>query len=133
MKKVIPKYLELKVGGKLPTEAPTNLPKAPNTATLGTMSDLRNNIYLQTEEDQGRLTMVAEEERDRREARGDRDRYSEMQRVNTPEVDQPLVQKKFRIEMRFSAIGNGGSKELEWFYRTMTRLVNTKKKSVEIT
>ena len=112
VKVAIPKYLELKARGKLQTEAPINLPKAPNTATLGTMSDLGNDIYLQTEEDQVRLRKDAKEERDRREARGDGDRYLEMQRVNAPEVDQPLAQKKFRIEMRFSATGNGGSEEL---------------------
>ena len=93
----MPKYLELKAGGKLPTKAPMNLPKAPNTATLGTMSDLCDNIYLQTEEDRVRLRMEAEEERDRREGRGDGDRYSEMQRVNAPEVAQPLVQKNLEL------------------------------------
>ena len=110
-----------------------NLPKPPNMATLGTMSDLGNDIYLQTEEDRVRLRKEAEDERGRREAREDGDRYSEMQRVNAPEVDQPLVQKKFRIEMRFSGTDDGGSEKLEWFYGTVTRLVNKKKRSVEIT
>ena len=44
-----------------------------------------------------------------------------------------MVRKKFRIEMRFSGTDDGGSEKLEWFYGTVTRLVNKKKRSVEIT
>ena len=69
--KAMAQYLKLKARGILPTKAPMHLPKGPNTTTLGTMFDLRNDIYQQTEEDRVRLRKEAEEERYRREARGD--------------------------------------------------------------
>ena len=80
-----------------------------------------------------RLRKEAGEERDRREARGDGDRYLEMQRVNTLEVAQPMVQKTCRVDRRYSATDSGGNEKLESFYGTVTRLVNEKKRSVEIT
>ena len=42
-------YMNLKKEGKLPTVAPMKMPSAPNMATLGTMSELVNNLYKQTE------------------------------------------------------------------------------------
>ena len=128
----IPRYVELKRAGKLPTEAPMTLPRAPNTVTLGTMSELGNNLYEQTEADRARLRMEAQEERDRRERRGEGDIYSEMQMVNAPEIDRMLVKKKFRIEMRFSSPGDGGSEEFDWYSGTVIRLVNKTKRTVEI-
>ena len=41
----IPLYVDLKSKGKFPTVAPLKLPRPPNMATLGTMSELGNNIY----------------------------------------------------------------------------------------
>ena len=41
-------YDDLKRKGKLLTLAPLKLPCPPNVATLGTMSELYNNIYKQT-------------------------------------------------------------------------------------
>ena len=43
------------------------------------------------------LIKEAQDERDRIEERGKGDRCSEMQWVNAPEIDNKLVQKKFRI------------------------------------
>ena len=42
-------YVGLKRKGKLPTVAPLKLQCPPNVATLGTMSELDNNLYKQTE------------------------------------------------------------------------------------
>ena len=38
-------YMNLKKEGKLPTVAPMKMPSAPNMATLGTMSELGNDLY----------------------------------------------------------------------------------------
>ena len=43
----IPLYVDLKRKGKLPTVAPLKLPCPPNVATLGTMSELGNDLYKQ--------------------------------------------------------------------------------------
>ena len=42
----IPLYIDLK--GKFPTVAPLEMTYPPNVATLGTMSELGNNLYKQT-------------------------------------------------------------------------------------
>ena len=43
-----PLYVDFKRKGKLPTVAPLKMPCTPNVATLGTMSELGNDIYKQT-------------------------------------------------------------------------------------
>ena len=55
-----------------------------------------------------------------------------MQRVNTPEIDNKLIQKKFRIDMRFSQPGDSDEKLLDWYYGTVNDIVNKKKRSVKI-
>ena len=47
--------IDLKRKGKFPTMAPLKLPCPPNVATLGTMSELGNELYKQTEIEQVRL------------------------------------------------------------------------------
>ena len=43
-----------------------------------------------------------------------------------------MVQKKFRIEMRFSQTGDSDRKLLYWYYGTVTEIVNKKKRSLKI-
>ena len=43
-----------------------------------------------------------------------------MQRVNTLEIYNKVVQKKFRIEMRFIQPENSGEKLLYWYHGTVT-------------
>ena len=79
-----------------------------------------------------RLIKEAQDERYGIEERGEVDRWSEIQRANAPEIDNKLVQKKFRIEMRFSQPGDRGKKLLDWYHGTVTEIVNKKKRSVNI-
>ena len=102
----------MKRKGKLPTVAPLKLPFPPNVATIGTMSEVGNGLYKQTETEQVRLRKEAYDEIDMREEIGEGYKWSEMQRVNAPEIDNKLVQKKFRIKMRFSQPGDSGEKLL---------------------
>ena len=60
-----------------------------------------------------RLRKEAQDERDRRQERGEGDRWSEMQQVKTPEIHNNLVQRKFIIEMRVSEPGDSGEKLLD--------------------
>ena len=55
-----------------------------------------------------------------------------MQLVNEPEIDNKLVQKKFRIEMKFSQPGDNGEKLLYWYHGTVTDILNKNKRSVKI-
>ena len=48
-------YIYLERKGKLPTVAPLKLPCPPNVATLGTMSELGNNLYKKTDIEQVRM------------------------------------------------------------------------------
>ena len=116
----------------MPTVAPLKLPCPPNVAILGTMSELGNDLYKQTEIEKVRLRKESQDERDRREERGKGERWSDIQRVNAPEIYNKLVQKKFRIEMRFSQPGDSGKKLLDWYQGTVTGIVNKKKRSVKI-
>ena len=50
-----------------------------------------------------------------------------MQQVNAPEIDIKLVQKKFRIEMRFSQPGYSGEKLLYSYNGNVTENVNKRK------
>ena len=117
-------YVDLKKKGKLPTVAPLKLPCPPNVATLGTMSELGNDLYRQKEIEQVRLKKEAQDEIDRREDIGEGDRWYNMQRVNAPEIENKLVQKKFRIKTRFSQPGDSGEKLLDWYHSTVTEVVN---------
>ena len=55
-----------------------------------------------------------------------------MHRVNAPEIYNKLVQKKFRIEMRFSQPGDSGKKLLDWYHGTVTEIFNKNKMIVMI-
>ena len=52
--------------------------------------------------------------------------------MNMTEIDNKLVQKKFRIEMRFSNTGDSGEKLLDFYHGTVTDIVNKNKRSVNI-
>ena len=58
--------VDLKRKGKLPTMAPLKLTCPPNVATLGTMSELGNDLYKQTDIEKVRLRKESQDERYRR-------------------------------------------------------------------
>ena len=74
-----------------------------------------------------RLRKEAQDERDTKDDRREGDRWSEMKRMNAPEIDNKLVQKKFRIDMRFSQLGDSDEKLLDWYHGTVTETVNKRK------
>ena len=55
-----------------------------------------------------------------------------MQRKNSPEIDNKLVQKKFSIDMRFGQPGDSGDKLLDWYQGTVTEIVNKNNRSMKI-
>ena len=52
--------------------------------------------------------------------------------MNAPDIDNKLVQKRFRTEMRFSQPVYSGEKLLDWYHGTVTEIVNKKKRIVNI-
>ena len=63
-------YVDLKRKGKFPTVASLKMPCPTNVATLVTMSELGNDIYIYKEIDQMRLRKQDQDERDRIEEIG---------------------------------------------------------------
>ena len=55
-----------------------------------------------------------------------------MQWANAPEIDNKLVQKKFRIDMRISQPGDSGEKLLDWYHGTVNEIVNKNKRREKI-
>ena len=47
--------------------------------------------------------------------------------MNALEIDNKLVQKKFRIQMRFGHPGDSGEKLLDWYHGTVNEIVNKRK------
>ena len=70
MDTALPLYVDLKRKGKLPTVVPLKLPCPSNVATLGTMSELGNNLYKQTYIEHVRPRKEDQNERDSREEIG---------------------------------------------------------------
>ena len=131
MKKVIPLESELK-RGKLPTEALMNFPPPPEQMNLGTTSELGENLFMIDEEQRQKAIDEANEEIEKREARGEGDMLEQKQDIVAPKIDGNLVKKKFKIEMMFEQMGNDGEKEMDWYYGVVVDIVNAKKRVVEI-
>ena len=51
--------------------------------------------------------------------------------MNAPEIDNKLVQKKFRIEMRVIQPRDSDKKLLDWYHVTVNEIVNKKKRRVK--
>ena len=66
METLILLYVDLKRKEKLPTVAPLKLSCPPNMATMGTMSELGNDLYKQSEIEKVSLIKEAQYERDGR-------------------------------------------------------------------
>ena len=69
-------------------------------------------------------------ERDRREADGVGDRWSEMQRSAMPEIDSTLI--GFRIEMLFEYTEINGTMYLDWCHREVTLVIGNKTRYAKI-
>ena len=125
-------YIDLKRNVKLLTVAPLKMPCRPNVATLVTKSELGSALYKQTYIEQVMMRKEANDERKRREKRGEGDRCSKICWMITTEIENKLVQKKFGIKMRFIQPGDSGKNFLDWYHGTVTEIVNKKKRRVAL-
>ena len=57
---------------------------------------------------------------------------SDKQDTVAPEIDNNLVKRKFKIEMMFEQVGNGGELIADWYHGVVVSIVNKKKRTVEI-
>ena len=50
----------------------------------------------------------------------------------TSKIQLHLVKRKFKIEMMFEQVGNGGELIADWYHGVVVSIVNKKKRTVEI-
>lgn len=115
----------------VPDEPPINLPRPPELQTLGTKSTLLESATIANQEKIDKFKRDAYAERECREKAGKGDRWYEMQRTIMPNVDSSLV--GFKIEMLFSYTETDGSTFLNWCHGRVTKIVNEKNRTVQIT
>jgi hypothetical protein len=68
--------------------------------------------------------------RDRREADGVGDRWSEMQRIVMPNIDSTLIE--FKIEVLFEYTETDGTIYLDWCHGEVTSVIGEKSKNANI-
>jgi hypothetical protein len=120
------------LAGKLdvPGEPPLILPSPPEMQPLGTKSELAMNMKSRDVNNLAKFKRKAYVERDRREANGDGDRWSEMQRSVMPDIDSTLI--GFRIEMLFEYTETDGATYLDWCHGEVTLVIGDKSKYAKI-
>ena len=96
---------------------------------MGTTSELALSFKTADSKDLEQFRREANEERDAREARGEGDRYSEMQPSLMPKM-QDL--EGVKIEMLFEAVDADGNPCLEWSHGVVRSVVNSGARRVEI-
>ena len=109
-----------------------NFPSPPEKMTLGTTSALGEELFMMDEEQRQKARDEANEEIDKRETSGKGDMLEQKQDIVAPKIDGKLVKKKFKIEMMFEEMGNGGEKESDWYYGVVVKIVNAKERVVGI-
>ncbi len=115
----------------VPDEPPINLPWLPEIQTLGTKSTLLESVTIENEEKIDKFKRYAYAECERRDKAGKGDHWYEMQRNIMPHVDSSLV--GFKIEMLISYTETDGSTFLNWCHGRVTKIVNEKNSTVQIT
>lgn len=115
---------------EVPTEPPVTIPTLPNMQTLGTMSELAEDLEKLSEEKLIDFKKKAHDEIDQREERGDGDRWYERQRITAPKLDKNL--KGFHIEMLFSYSSDDGTQCFGWYHGIIQQVVNEKTNRVRI-
>ena len=123
---VIP--LEEEKGG-IPEEPPLEIPSPPAMGKLGTTTGLALKFKELNEGKYEEFKNEARSERDKREAKGKGDRWSEMQRSVMPKMDEL---DGFKIEMLFEGIDADGESCLEWYHGEVKEVLNRKSRKVRI-
>ena len=129
---VLPLVNEMKRKGKLPTKPPLNFPSSPETRTVGTTSELGEDLFKIDEERRQKIRSDTYQDFDTREAEGKGDMLSEKQDKVAPEINNKLVKQKFKIEMMFEQVGNSGELLPDWYHGVVVKIVNKEKRTVEI-
>ena len=91
----------------VPGEPPLSLPSPPEMPSLGTKSEIALSMESKNESKLAEFKVKAYAERDKQEADGIGDRWSEMQRSVMPDIDSTLI--GFRIEMLFEYTETDGT------------------------
>jgi hypothetical protein len=110
----------------VPGEPPLTLPSPPEMQSLGTKSKLAMNVKSRDENNLAEFKVKTYAERDRREADGVGDRWSEMQRSVMPDIDSMLI--GFRIAVLFEYTETDGTAYLDWCHGEVTLVIGDKSK-----
>ncbi len=105
----------------VPGEPPLSLPSPPEMQSLGTKSEIALSMESKNESKLAEFKVKAYAKRDKREAVGIGDRWSEMQRSVMPDIDSTLV--GFRSEKLFEYSEIDGTTYLDWCHKEVI-LVN---------
>ena len=100
-----------------------NIPTLPEMKTLGTVSDLAEELETHTEEKLTEFKNKANAEMECCEEREEGDQWFERQRITAPKVKDL---KGFRIDMLFGYSGDDGTQCLGWYHGTVQEVVNEK-------
>ncbi len=96
----------------VPGEPPLSLPSPPEMPSLGTKSEIMLSMESKNESKLAEFKVKVYAERDKQEADGNGDRWSEMQKSVMPDIDSTLV--GFRIEKLFEYSETNGTTYLDW-------------------
>ena len=97
----------------VPLEPPVNIPTLPEMKTLGTVSDLAEELEAHTEDMFTEFKNKFNVEMECCEERGEVYQWSERQRITSPKVKDL---KGFHIEMLFVYSGDYGTQCLGWYH-----------------
>ena len=83
----------------VPEQPPVNVPSIPDVGSLGTVSELADELKKVSEDKISEITKNAEKIRDQREEQGEGDRWYEHNQLLPPKISE---MKEFRIEILFA-------------------------------
>jgi hypothetical protein len=98
----------------VPGEPPLSLPSPPEMPSLGTKSEIALSMESENASKLAEFKVTAYAKRDKQEADGIGDSWSEMQRSVMPDIDSTLV--GFRIEKVFKYSEIDGTTYLDWYH-----------------
>jgi hypothetical protein len=98
--------------------------------SLGTKSKLAMNMKSRDENKLAEFKVKTYAKRERREANGVGDRWSEMQRSVMPDIDSMLI--RFRIEVLCEYTETDGTTYLDWCHREFALVISDKSKYAKI-
>ena len=129
MKHLVDVVIPLSNKLNVPPEPPVNVPDIPEMGSLGTVSELADDVKKFSDD---KITEIREKAgiiREEREKKGDGDRWFERNQLLPPEILKLIG---FRVEMLFAYNGDDGTQCLGWYQGTVQSILNENNRRVRI-